>query len=79
MEKDLQKALASVVQAEPKKYLRLFTLPGIKGFHNGGKPTVAQRHPTPQMLPEPLNFEENTNLQLKEHTTTSHICCFGNQ
>ncbi len=33
----------SVVQAEPKKYLGLFTLPGIQGFQ----------------LPEPLNFEEN--------------------
>jgi hypothetical protein len=48
MEKDLQKALASMVQAEPKKYLGLFTLPGIEGFHNAGKPTVPQRHSKPE-------------------------------
>jgi len=43
---------ASVVQAEPKKYLGLFTLPGIQGFHNAGKqPTLAQRHPRSQCYP----------------------------
>jgi hypothetical protein len=79
MEKDLQKALASVVQAEPKKYLGLFTLPGIQWFHNAGKPTVAQRHSRPQCFLSPWTLRKIQICKLKEYTTTSHISCFGNQ
>jgi hypothetical protein len=79
MEKDLQKALASVVQAELNKYLGLFTLPGIEGFHNAGKPTVAQRHSRPQCFLSLWTSRKIQICKLKEHTTTSHISCFGNQ